>query len=141
MIERERKEALDRLCRAVVRERDRWMCAICGRTREVTVLDWAHVYTRGRISLRWNLDNSMLLCKKCHMQWHGVIPWVFDPETNTDIDSVKYMRRAWEKKFPERDRRLTVLIRSRGAKVDLGLIEAHLRQEFRRLTGLQWGGV
>lgn len=58
---------LDRLCRAVVFERDGNCCMRCGKTDH---LQWAHVYSRRYRALRWLPLNSMCLCAGCHLAWH-----------------------------------------------------------------------
>lgn len=55
---------LDALAREIVRERDKMKCRMCGKT---TFLQCAHVYSRAKRSVRWDLDNLFLLCAGCHM--------------------------------------------------------------------------
>lgn len=129
------KRRLDRLCRAVVMERDGHRCARCGATRklgkqyQVVRVQWAHVHTRGWLALRWDPDNSMALCARCHLMWHGTIP-----------GHEREMRGWWEATYPERACRLNLALRTRH-KVDVALIEVALRRDFRALTGLDWAGA
>lgn len=57
---------LDKLCRAIVFARDGNKCRRCGKE---THLQWSHVYTRGIEAIRWDLDNSKVLCAGCHNFW------------------------------------------------------------------------
>lgn len=57
----------DRLCRIFVMERDRYTCRRC----EGPATDWAHILTRAAApALRWEPDNSLGLCRMCHVYFH-----------------------------------------------------------------------
>jgi 5-methylcytosine-specific restriction endonuclease McrA len=56
----------DALARAIVLGRDDWTCQRCGMTKEGGPIQWAHVKTRASLSIRWDPENSMALCKGCH---------------------------------------------------------------------------
>lgn len=60
--------ALDKLCREVVFLRDRATCQRCG--TQGGKLDWAHIHTRRTKAIRWDLNNSLVLCAKDHFWWH-----------------------------------------------------------------------
>lgn len=89
---------LDKVARReIVEERDKNICQRCGlfegwwsgggpdATR--TVIQWAHVHTREYYVTRWEADNSLALCKRCHV-------W---------FDNHKVLSLDWfAKKFPER---------------------------------------
>lgn len=96
--------ALDALCREVVMLRDRG----CVRCRGSSGLEWAHVHSRSRHSLRWDLDNSLVLCRACHAWWH---------ENRTEAAA------WWEKAYPDRMRRL---VARKPSKPDLAGIRAAL---------------
>lgn len=78
---------LDQLCRALVFARDQ-QCVRCGSTEKG---QWAHVYTRRLLALRWDLDNSMILCAGCHLHWH-----------HRPLEAVTW----WAEQYPERAVRL-----------------------------------
>lgn len=59
---------LDAACRAVVFERDKYRCRKSGSTEH---LQWAHVYSRRYLSVRWDPDNSMCLAAREHLWWHA----------------------------------------------------------------------
>lgn len=128
------EQRLDELCTAVVWCRDGGRCARrgCEATQYTSVLDWAHVHTRGIKSLRWDPDNSMLLCKRCHMAWHGqiVVP---------GLDTGRHA--WWTTQYPEREARLNMLLATRGRRIDKALIFVVLRRQFRTLTGRTWEGA
>jgi 5-methylcytosine-specific restriction endonuclease McrA len=60
------KKEADRLFALAVKQRDGYICQACGKTRENAVIECAHVVGRGELSIRFNLDNAMALCKGCH---------------------------------------------------------------------------
>jgi 5-methylcytosine-specific restriction endonuclease McrA len=68
---------LDRFCREVVFARDRDACQRCGKGRVAAALHWAHTITRAAKSVRWNLDNSQVLCYYCHFRWAHEYPLQF----------------------------------------------------------------
>ena len=60
------KQALDRLCARKVKERDGHRCVLC-HSREAP--QWAHVFSRRYLNVRWDPGNSMVLCKRCHFRY------------------------------------------------------------------------
>jgi len=58
---------LDRLARLATFQRAGHRCEKCG-TRDR--LQWHHVYSRRIQSLRWDLDNLVVLCAGDHLHWH-----------------------------------------------------------------------
>ncbi len=73
---RRRKQFLiarnDEMCAALVKERDNHTCQRCGKTElEGHDSNWSHVFVRGNMQLRWNPDNSKVLCFQCHAWWHA----------------------------------------------------------------------
>lgn len=57
---------LDAQCRAIVFERDGNRCQRCGATYD---LQWSHVHSRRHPCIRWEPDNSQVLCRGCHCWW------------------------------------------------------------------------
>ena len=55
---------LDKIWSKLVRDRD-GTCVHCGRFP----VQAHHIFGRGYKSTRWNLDNGISLCYKCHMFW------------------------------------------------------------------------
>lgn len=60
---------LDDLARQVVLHRDGHKCRRCG-TAEPP-LDCAHVYSRRHHAVRWDPDNLLTLCRRCHNRCHS----------------------------------------------------------------------
>ena len=65
---------LDNITAQVVKLRDNYTCQRCGRKYRPDntkgSLDWAHIYSRSRYSMRWLLLNAVALCCGCHKFWH-----------------------------------------------------------------------
>ena len=55
------KDRLDKKWSAKVREKGR--CECCGKTG---TLHAHHIFTRSKLSTRWDLDNGICLCPGCH---------------------------------------------------------------------------
>jgi len=66
------KTKLDALCRVLVMERDGHKCRKCGVPDKGgrQGLQWAHIYSRRYLTIRWNPLNSMALCPSCHFFIH-----------------------------------------------------------------------
>ncbi len=82
---------LDRIARAeIVHDRDADICQRCERWDgypDWAVIQWAHVQSREYYVTRWEPDNSLALCSRCHV-------W---------FDNHKVLSFDWfAKKFPER---------------------------------------
>jgi 5-methylcytosine-specific restriction endonuclease McrA len=105
---------LDDAARAVVFARDGYCCVKCG-NREY--LQWAHVYSRRYLSLRWAIGNAMTLCGGCHMAWH-----------HNPLDAVTW----WVSKYGEQAHaQLRHTLSSKG-KIDRRLTLMWLQQELKR---------
>ena len=60
-------EACDKAAREIVRIRDKHTCQRCGRHAAAGwKVEASHFYGRSNLSVRWDLDNLVLLCFKCH---------------------------------------------------------------------------
>jgi 5-methylcytosine-specific restriction endonuclease McrA len=67
---------IDNLFSKVVRQRDK-QCQRCGTTEN---LQCSHVLPRTFISVRWNPENAIALCYRCHIYWwhkypHEAVAW------------------------------------------------------------------
>jgi hypothetical protein len=80
------KEALDKLARTIVFQRDP-MCQRCAK-RENS--QWCHVSSRRYVSLRWRLENSLRLCAGCHLWWH-----------HRPLEAVAWFEQAFPKRAKE----------------------------------------
>jgi hypothetical protein len=109
--------ALDKDCRLnVVVIRDENTCQRCRKKQgewdaEISMyvrIQWAHIHTREYYVTRWEADNSLALCSRCHVwfDYHKVL-------------SYEWFRKNW----PERWERIKNVLNS-GAKVKVkGLYE------------------
>jgi hypothetical protein len=90
--------ALDAACRARVMERD-GCCQRCGATisSDGSPLQWSHCHSHRHYCLRWDDENSKILCKGCHCWWTNNPGLAFD---------------FFSKKWPERWERITKVLQS-----------------------------
>ena len=103
---------LDRVARReIVEERDGEMCQRCGDYSgfvvsggfDKVVIQWAHIHTREYYITRWEPDNSLALCSRCHV-------W---------FDNHKVLGFDWfAKKFPERWERITRMLQGKASTND-----------------------
>ena len=68
---------LDAFCRKLVMARDHEQCRRCGKGKLQVALHWAHVISRSKKSVRWDLKNSFCLCYYCHFRWAHEQPLAF----------------------------------------------------------------
>jgi len=98
---------LDKVARReVVEERDREQCQRCSVYSGQTVcwapgravIQWAHVHTREYLLTRWEPDNSLALCSRCHV-------W---------FDNHKVLSFDWfAKRYPERWERVNRILQAK----------------------------
>ena len=120
------RKHLDMMCRDLVFLRDANRCRRCGNTR--SKLDWSHVYAKGAHPwLRWDLDNSKVLCASCHMNW-----WHARPE-----EAMKW----WEKEIGSVAMQALRLRAARPRKITLEMVRLYLEQEARKLGAVGAGTV
>ena len=94
----------DELVRIIVRRRG--VCEKCGRRLakakgEGEIGDADHVFGKGTDGLRWNLDNMLYLCFKCHR---------LIKHSNAGRNTENEFRRWFIEKFPERYEKIKDLI-------------------------------
>jgi 5-methylcytosine-specific restriction endonuclease McrA len=68
---KQRRDKVDDVFSKVIRQRDGYTCRACGKSRAETVIQCSHIYSRRHKATRWDLDNAVALCFKCHMDWHS----------------------------------------------------------------------
>lgn len=61
------KKALDKEFGRIVRARG--MCAKCQKGAEEVGLQCAHIFSRKNMSVRWDFENALSLCWRCHFHW------------------------------------------------------------------------
>ena len=117
------KRNLDNVTREIIRLRDEYTCQRCGKRYSPDnakgSLDWSHIYSRTRLSMRWLLLNGILMCCGCHKWWH-----------DNPTDSGKWFAEKWPhrdeylraKKLepikPVRTPELDVLLKERKCKLE-----------------------
>ena len=80
---------LDKVTAKIVKIRDEHTCQRCGSNPLPRGEHWAHIFSRSRHSMRWDLLNSVVLCNGCHRYWHanplnaqiwfeGKFPWRYE---------------------------------------------------------------
>lgn len=115
-------KVLDAACRVeVVEERDHNVCQRCSKVQgewdaeieRSVCIQWAHVHTREYYVTRWEPDNSLALCARCHV-------W-FD---NHKVISYEWFRKRWS----ERWERIQNVLQS-GAKVRVRDLYLELKGE------------
>jgi 5-methylcytosine-specific restriction endonuclease McrA len=117
-------QRLDWLVSQVTKYRDGWRCQHCGKAVSGSDAQCAHVMPKSSgIILRWNPQNTILLCFHDHIQWAHLNPVEFMewfqakfPERFTYLQSMRHFRA----KFDEEARRAMM---------------AHLEEELRKLGG------
>lgn len=62
------KRKADKLLSIFIRSLDH--CERCSATRNQAQLQTAHIYSRGNLRLRYDIQNVLCLCAKCHMWAH-----------------------------------------------------------------------
>lgn len=92
MTHQTRKQAikmLDSLASQIVRGRGK--CERCGSTNNLAT---AHIHSRTHFNTRWDLQNLLCLCYRCHIHWAHKNPiefndWVKDYLGETDFNCLK----------------------------------------------------
>lgn len=115
-------KALDAAARhEIVEERDHDICQRCSRVQgawdaeiEMYVrIQWAHIHTREYYVTRWEPDNSMALCSRCHV-------W-FD---NHKFLSYEWFRKNWNERWDN----IQNILQS-GAKVNVKVLYEELKSQ------------
>ena len=81
------KRKADKLFSLFVRSLDH-----CEKCSSINNLQAAHIYSRRYVNLRYDIQNVLCLCSKCHFQWH-----------DSPLDSMIWFNQA----YPERVEYLT----------------------------------
>lgn len=110
---------LDDLCRKFINLRDKSTCVRCGRKRPQYKTEWAHFYSRSNKAVRWDEDNSCILCFNCHYNFAHKLPREF---------SEWYKEHLGEKKFNQ------LQLRSTGKVGHFSLIMLYLKQKLQELS-------
>lgn len=91
-----KRDTLDRLFSLCVRTRDQFTCRRCGarHSKNSQGLHSAHIFGRGKLSTRFELNNAVALCYGCH-RWLDTHPdektrWVLSWMTPEDYDRLLF---------------------------------------------------
>ena len=107
---------VDRLFSSYIRTRDDWACRCCGSVRNIQC---AHVVSRRYRAVRWDSDNALALCSRCHVRY------TYDPIAWQD----------WiDEKFPGRMEQLRAKARQGVAHVDYDALSVGLLASIAALT-------
>ena len=79
------KKKLDKICSKIVRARGK--CEHCGSRKN---LQTAHIFSRSHLNTRWDLDNLLCLCLKCHLYWAHKNPIEFAEWVKEYLGEEKY---------------------------------------------------
>ena len=81
-------------------------CERCGRT---TSLQCAHIISRSRLNLRWDLWNALCLCYGCHLQfWH-----------RSPLEAITWFQEKYPERFEYLMKKKNVLLTDRVDYEDL----------------------
>jgi len=75
---------LDDVVRQIVRKRG--SCERCGNPNIQT----AHIFSRRNLSVRWDLDNVLALCLRCHIFWAHKEPILFTEFVKEKMGTKKF---------------------------------------------------
>jgi 5-methylcytosine-specific restriction endonuclease McrA len=108
---------LDAMCRAIVFARDGGACQwdVCGTTQGL--IDWAHILSRRHTATRWDTRNSVVLCRKHHMQWH-----------DRPMDAARWFQKRYGEPAYN-----ALVARSQATRCDKVLTRLHLEAEAKKL--------
>lgn len=112
------KSTADRLFSALVRRRA-GHCEACGSTSS---LQCAHIWSRRYVRIRWDPDNAVCLCARCHLRY-----------TDRPIDFAAWVQTVRTAEQLERLRHAVIA----GPRPDLADVIAQLRLELEQLEELE----
>ena len=99
---------LDDLCRDIIWHRDKSTCRKCKRlmTRADREGNVHHCVPKKRgYHVRWETDNLILFCARCHFWWHEdpeAIIWLMDDDPEV-IDSISELNQEQTKSYKQQD--------------------------------------
>ena len=81
---------LDRVVSNIVRSKG--VCAHCGKGAEQVTLHCAHIFSRTMMSVRFDLNNCIPLCYRCHFWWSHSNPILFAEFIKEYLGNYKYQQ-------------------------------------------------
>ena len=82
------KRKLDRLFSKYILNRDNRTCQWCGMSEIGKKYDTAHIIPREIMATRYNENNAVCLCFKCHINWH-----------NSPLHAAEFIEKKYGKEF------------------------------------------
>ena len=113
--------SLDDLWARCVKERDRYACQRCGRSGRGRGMQAAHVFSRVKRSVRWDLDCGVTLDTGCHF-WGHTHPLLFNQWAQKHLGPERYTRLLVRSQLTEK-----------AAGVDRVAVKAYLRRRLMEL--------
>ena len=104
---------LDKLASQIVRNHG--ACEICGRKDTLAA---AHIFSRRNFNVRWDLENLLCLCYRCHFHFAHKEPILF----------TEFVKKKLGKKFINLQIRANMTAKGQ----DLKLIELYLKNEIKK---------
>jgi hypothetical protein len=88
---RMKRDTLDALFSKFIRTRDKWTCQRCGKVYlpPTQALHCAHVLSRGKLSVRYDVFNAAALCYGCHR-------WL---DTHPDLKTAFFLARLGQTEY------------------------------------------
>lgn len=89
------KECLDTQWSQLIRNRDK----VCLKCKGRNNLHAAHIYSRAKHSVRWDLQNGVTLCYKCHYHWAHQYPiefteWIKERFSESEYEELRARART-----------------------------------------------
>ena len=78
------RKNLDKLFSIIIRSKGK--CERCGEMKNLNI---AHIFSRRNLALRWNKDNVLCLCVRCHF-WSHQNPILFAEFVKKNLGKEKY---------------------------------------------------
>ena len=129
------KRRLDDACRIYIKKLYNDTCQTCGLHKDATpqgTLDWSHYVSRRHLIVRWDVTNSLAVCRQCHTDYGDGI--------NTPMQ--KRINEIWgegtTEKIEEHAKQCTSI---KGTYLDLIDFRLSLEEYFKELTKLIDQGI
>lgn len=119
-----KRDFTDALFSDLIRWRDNWSCKRCHAQilPPTSRMQCAHIFSRGKKSTRWDLENAIALCVGCHI----------DLDKNPDEKYDLYIKMYGQDKFDKLKMRSK--IPKRITPYDKSLINLGLKEELKKYT-------
>lgn len=127
-----KRDKYDAIFSDLIRERADYTCERCGSQepgRKSRAIHCAHIHGRRGRSTRWDIDNAVCLCAKCHF-------WFTDHPTEFTLWLEEYLGHAYLDILREKALNL-----KKWSKSDLEEMYEHYKKELRRIECLRNDGV